>query len=256
MNIKFIGSGSGSASLKRNHSSFIIDSGDYILLIDTGDGISKALLSQDFGFDKINGIIISHLHPDHFSGLPALLAQMKLLNRKNELDIFINQAVVEFVKRFLIQSYIFFERMGFEINFKVFGDAEKFQVSGNLSYYSKQNSHLEKYKLYDTENIVKFSCSSFLFEVKDQLVFYTGDIGLKEDLYLFEEKNISVIISEVSHVPYEDIVSAFLKQKAEKLILTHIDDGSEEEIRSFFNSAKNKYGKEIIVAYDGLEVSL
>ncbi len=242
------------ASLKRNHSSFIIDSDNYVLLMDAGDGISKALISQGAGFNKINGIIISHLHPDHFSGLPALLVQMKLSNRKNELDIFINQAVIEFVKKFLMQSYIFIDKMGFDINFKVYVDEDKSDVSGSLSFYSRQNSHLEKYKLYDTENIVKFACSSFLFEEKKLSVFYTGDIGSKEDLYLFGENDISIMISEVSHVPYEEILAASVKLKAQKLILTHIDDDSEEKIRSFFTRSEVGLGKDVTVAYDGLTV--
>lgn len=255
MNIKFIGTGSGLASLKRNHSSFIINSGDYNLLVDCGDGTAKALLSQNISFNELNGIIISHLHPDHFAGLPALLVQMKLSDRVKELDIFINQALVEFVKKFLMQSYIFIDRMGFDINFRIFVDDEKTEVTGNLSFFSRQNSHLEKYKNFDSKNIIKFSCSGFLFKEGNERVFYTGDIGVKEDLDLFEDHNFVAMISEVSHVKYEDILNAFIKQKAGKLILTHIDDENLEEIKSFFLSRKKEEGKDIILAYDGMTYS-
>lgn len=241
-------------SLKRNHSSFIINSGRYYLLVDSGDGISKALMSQGINFEEISGIVISHLHPDHFSGLASLLVQMKLRGRKNELDIFINQAVVEFVKKFLIQSYIYIERMGYEVNFKVFSDEENIPVSDSLTFFSKQNSHLEKYMQYDEEHVARFSCNSFLFQDKDVIVSYTGDIGGEEDLYLFSDKIPDIMISEVSHVPYEKILLAFEKLNAGKLILTHIGDDNEEEIRSYFSGKGNNSGKKISVAYDGMTV--
>lgn len=256
MNIKFIGTGSGLTSLIRNHSSFIIDSGSYILLTDAGDGVSKALISQGIGFDKINGILISHLHPDHFSGLAALLVQMKMLDRTAELDIFVNQALVEFVKKFLRQSYIFLERMGFDININVFNDEEKFRVSDILTFYSKQNSHLNKYVNYDTDQIIKFSCSSFLFEEEGSAVFYTGDIGNEKDLYLFEDYGFNVMISETSHVRYEEILSAFRKLGPEKLILTHFDDPEEMKLKDFFGGIRQNAENEIIIAKEGMTVSI
>jgi len=78
LEIKFVGTGSGKTLLKRYHSSFLIKTEAYNLLVDAGDGISRALLNQKVTFDSINGILISHLHPDHYSGLPSLIIQMKL----------------------------------------------------------------------------------------------------------------------------------------------------------------------------------
>ena len=72
MVITFIGTGSGEASLKREHSSILISSEKFNLLIDTGDGISKAILKAGIDFNSINGIIFTHLHPDHYSGLAVL----------------------------------------------------------------------------------------------------------------------------------------------------------------------------------------
>ena len=256
MNIKFIGTGSGLTSPKRNHSSFIITSGSYNFLIDTGDGISRALVSQGIRFDEINGILISHLHPDHFSGLAAVLVQMKMLDRTREIDIFINQVLVEFVKKFLRQSYIFVERMGFDINFKVFNDEENFRVSDTLTFYSKQNSHLKKYLNYDTDRLIKFSCSSFLFEENGRAVFYTGDIGSEKDLYLFEEYGFNVMISETSHVNYEEILSAFRRLGPEKLMLTHIEDTEEEKLKDFFGGISKDAEREIIIAEDGMTVNV
>ena len=74
MKIKFVGTSSGKASLNRFHSSLLLSSENYNLLVDAGDGISRALLVNGINFNSINGIIFTHLHPDHFSGLPALIS--------------------------------------------------------------------------------------------------------------------------------------------------------------------------------------
>ena len=66
--LKFIGTGSGKTSLNRFHSSFFIKTSNYNLLIDAGDGESKALLSQGIDFNTIDGILFTHLHPDHYTG--------------------------------------------------------------------------------------------------------------------------------------------------------------------------------------------
>ena len=86
--IVFVGTSSGKTSLKRFHSSLLVKSHSFNLLIDCGDGTSKALLSQGISIDLIDGILFSHLHPDHSAGFPSLIVQMKQLKRVKKLKIF------------------------------------------------------------------------------------------------------------------------------------------------------------------------
>lgn len=251
MKIKFIGTGSGLASLNRNHSSFVIYADEYKLLIDAGDGISKALLSNAVSYNDVNGILISHLHPDHFSGIAALLMQMKLTKRNGALDIFAHQKIIEFIKRFVLQSYVFIERLGFDINYRAFNDDESVNVRGHLRFYSKQNSHLNKYFKYDTEGTVKFSCSSFLFDDGKNRLYYSGDIGGSNDLYLFDGMKFKIMIVEASHVKPEEILNSFKEQKAEKLILTHISDSDEEILQNYFKQPEIKGKHDVMFAADG-----
>ena len=106
MKIKFLGTGSGKTSLNRYHSSLLISSSKYNLLVDCGDGISKAILAQNIDFNSINSVLISHFHSDHFSGLPSLITQMKLSSRKNELKIFVHSSEKDFLEDFIFHSYI------------------------------------------------------------------------------------------------------------------------------------------------------
>ena len=57
-------------------------------LIDCGEGTQMQLLKYRIGWGKISHIFISHLHGDHYFGLPGLLNSMNLQNRSAALHLF------------------------------------------------------------------------------------------------------------------------------------------------------------------------
>lgn len=256
MKIQFIGTGSGKASLKRFHSSLLITSGGYNLLIDCGDGISKALLYNSIEFNSIEGILITHFHPDHYSGIAALLVQMKLTGRTSSLAVFVHQSNLEYLQRFIYQSYIFIERLGFELRFIPFTEDELVRINDSLVLLTKQNSHLAAYKGFDRNNELSFSCSSIMFEEGNKTVLFTGDIGDKEDLFLFNNKKIDLLISEVSHVEIADILKAFRSQKISGLYLTHISDDDDSKLEKLYASIFDNEKKIIAAAFEGLIINL
>ena len=144
MKISFIGTGSGKASLNRSHSSLLFTSEEYNLLVDAGDGISRALMSNGINFETINGILFTHLHPDHFSGLPALIVQMKIMNRNEPLDIFIHESLKAVVEESLLRTYILPDKMEFKIHYKTFTGDERFMITEEFSFLARKNSHLIK----------------------------------------------------------------------------------------------------------------
>ncbi|MBZ0199736.1 MAG: MBL fold metallo-hydrolase, partial [Ignavibacteriaceae bacterium] len=145
MTIKFVGTGSGKTSLKRFHSSFIINSHNYSLLVDAGDGISRALINQAINYNNVDGIVFSHFHPDHYCGLPSLIIQMKLSKRKNTLTIAAHSNRIDFIKSFLKSSLIFENRLGFDIEYLPFYPEVELTINSNIRIIGKGNRHLEKY---------------------------------------------------------------------------------------------------------------
>jgi len=251
LKIIFIGTGSGKTSLNRNHSSLLISIPKYNLLVDTGDGISKALLALGIDFNSINGVLITHLHADHYSGLASLITQMKMSKRKDRLDIFIHPDVVDVIKNFIYQSYLFEERLNFDLNFISLAVNIFTNVSEKFKIQFRQNSHLNEYEEYDHQRELKFPCGSFLFKINSKNIFYTGDVGSENDLYLFKDFKLSVAISEATHIEIKEIVKFYNFAKPGKLFLTHITD---EEI--FNDLIPPGLIDKIKFAYDGLEIDL
>jgi len=86
--LTILGSGSATPTLNRNPASQILNVQNHLVLIDCGEATQLALRKNKIKFQRINQIFISHLHGDHYLGLPGLLSTFSLLGRTNPLDIF------------------------------------------------------------------------------------------------------------------------------------------------------------------------
>ena len=253
----FIGTSSGKTSLKRFHSSFFISTSNYNLLIDAGDGISKALLTQQVSYDVIDGILFSHLHPDHYTGLAALIVQMKMIERKKTLDVFINSGLIDVIRNYLLQSYLFPERIGFAIEYHPLTENIKYKINDNISFIPRHNSHLSSVSKLENYKSQSFSSSSFLLSVDDKNIHYTSDVGEKNDLQLFWGETIDCLISEVTHIKPEDIIT-YLDNIVlpAQIILTHINDDDLNSLQKFILALPEHLKKRIIIASDGLKIKL
>jgi ribonuclease Z len=251
--ITFIGTSSGKASLDRFHSSLLFSSKDYHLLIDAGDGISRALLVNQINFNSINGIIFTHLHPDHFSGLPALIVQMKLMNRTEPLEIYIHQSLTNVVEYFLMQSYLLPEKMKFEIRYRTYKDNERAKISNDFYFMARKNSHLvelEKYKV--KYSSISLYSASLLFEIEGKKIIYTSDISSLEDLFLFNEFSSDIFISEATHLQHSVLIEAISKIETGKIYLTHFSDEDFQMIDEILATITTHLKNKIIIANDGL----
>jgi ribonuclease Z len=250
LKIKFVGTGSGETSLKRFHSAFIINHRNYSLLVDAGDGIARALLNQNILYNEIDGILFSHFHPDHYCGLPSLIVQMKINRRTKSLTIATHRSRIGFLKEFLKSSLLFEEQLGFEIKFLPFVAENEFKINSDILIIAKNNTHVSKYPELNEDD---FSFS-FIFKINKKNILYTGDIGGKDDLFLFEDELIDVFITETTHINFEDISPALLSIKPKKTILTHISSEDENEIDALIEKNKNRFS--ITAAFDGFSETL
>jgi ribonuclease BN (tRNA processing enzyme) len=82
MRLTVIGSGDAFGSGGRFNTCFMIEARDKNVLLDFGASSLVALKSRQIDPNSIDGIILSHLHGDHFGGLPFLLLDFQFLSRR------------------------------------------------------------------------------------------------------------------------------------------------------------------------------
>lgn len=81
--LQFIGSGDAFGSGGRLQTCILVEDGDWRCLIDCG--ASTLIGLKRYGIDpaSIDAIVISHLHGDHFAGLPFLLLDAQFNSRRS-----------------------------------------------------------------------------------------------------------------------------------------------------------------------------
>ncbi|APA63301.1 ribonuclease Z [Maribacter sp. 1_2014MBL_MicDiv] len=71
-----------------NPTSQVLEINNQVVLIDCGEGTQVELRRHKIKFSRINHIFISHLHGDHFFGLPGFISTMRLLGREKALHVY------------------------------------------------------------------------------------------------------------------------------------------------------------------------
>jgi ribonuclease Z len=86
--LTILGCSSATPTSKRNPTAQLLNIADRFFLIDCGEGTQMQLRRYKIKFQRINHIFISHLHGDHYLGLPGLVSSMHLLGRTADLHIY------------------------------------------------------------------------------------------------------------------------------------------------------------------------
>lgn len=70
MKVHFLGSGDAFGSGGRNQTAYLLEAGPHLYLLDCGPSTLPALRRAGFDPADLDAVILSHLHGDHFGGLP------------------------------------------------------------------------------------------------------------------------------------------------------------------------------------------
>jgi ribonuclease BN (tRNA processing enzyme) len=82
MRLTIVGSGDAFGSGGRFNTCFWLETAKATLMVDCGASSPVALKARGLDFGRVDGVILSHLHGDHFGGLPFLLLDAQLLSRR------------------------------------------------------------------------------------------------------------------------------------------------------------------------------
>lgn len=85
--ILIIGCCSAKPTLRHNPSAQVVNVHDQLFLVDCGEGTQRELIRRGVPMGRIKRIFISHLHGDHFYGLPGLLNTLALSDIQSEVHI-------------------------------------------------------------------------------------------------------------------------------------------------------------------------
>ena len=87
LHLVFLGTAGATPTVDRGSSATLLIRGGERLLIDCGEGTQRQLM-RSVGLARINMILLTHLHGDHYLGLPGLLKTWSLLGRTDPLLLY------------------------------------------------------------------------------------------------------------------------------------------------------------------------
>lgn len=98
--ITILGCSSAIPTKDRYPTAQLVDYSDRYFLVDCAEGTQMQLRRYRISFQRIQHILISHMHSDHFLGLPGLLSSMDLLGRKIPMHLYAPSEVISFIRHY------------------------------------------------------------------------------------------------------------------------------------------------------------
>ncbi|PVX52423.1 ribonuclease Z [Balneicella halophila] len=120
--LTILGCNSALPTAYRYQTAQVLNVSERFFLIDCGEGTQIQLRRFKTSLQKINYVFISHMHGDHFIGLPGLISSMALLGRTRPLHIFGPRALKEYLD---YHTKLFGGRMEFVIDFHLNNPSKK-----------------------------------------------------------------------------------------------------------------------------------
>lgn len=204
-----LGTGGGPlARTKRAQASNALSVGEDVILFDAGDGVMHGLAAAGIRLEQVRAVVLSHLHPDHTGGLPALIALRWQNSIHRPLVVYGPTGTSEFVSAILASNGPA-ERVGFAAPGTIFPSAgtsvsthelpcmgEVTTIAG-VQVTSIRNTH---YVYPDGHEPPNAASCSFRAVANGAAIIYTGDTGPSEAVTRLA-KGADLLISEVIDIP-------------------------------------------------------
>jgi ribonuclease BN (tRNA processing enzyme) len=252
--ITLLGTAPGYPFPYRNHSSFLLHTGEHKILVDAGESCSRTLIELGIEPVELDTIIITHGHSDHTGGLAMLIQSCWIVGRQRPLPIFLPKELIQPLTVWLDASYIGPDFIPFKLQFQAWEESDQANICG-INVRVAPTTHLDSLvKRFGNGRFHPFSlafdCPAFEFVA-------SGDLGGPEDLLPHLRKGTDLLICELAHFPPPDLFKFLQQFRISRLVLTH---GSAEvlaDIDSVVAKARAMLPKtEVSFAEDKMKVEL
>ncbi|HLC87056.1 MAG TPA: ribonuclease Z [Candidatus Nanoarchaeia archaeon] len=216
--IRFLGTADAIPSIKRNHTSILINYKEESILIDCGEGTQRQFKYAKISPSKITRLLISHWHGDHVLGIPGLLQTMAFSDYNKTLHVYGPKGTKKYMDQ-ILKTFVFYGNI--KINVQeidkegVFFDNQDFYLEASMmthgtpciayNFIKKGILKINKQKLKKSG----LPQGPILKKIKEgQDIIYNGKKFRAKDLtYSEDNKKISIILD----TSYNEKIPVFVK---------------------------------------------
>lgn len=241
--IRFYGSGNAFADGGRSHACIHLTAPGVSLLLDCG-GSSLPAIRRSVDPAELTAIAVSHLHGDHFGGIPFLLDQQKWTYRKAPMTIAGSPSLEARVRQLAAAYTMDLATLGYPVTYVTLGHDERDVGGARIAAVPVRHSEgVEPHGL--------------RVRIGDTLVAYSGDaawspalveVARGADLFICEATNFATAEEKTNpvHVSYETLARNRAQLEARRIVLTHLGT----------NTLAHLGELQLEYAVDGTELSL
>lgn len=153
MELTILGNSSATPTITRNQTSQVLSYQGRNYLLDCGEGAQAQMLRLGVNQNRIRQVFISHLHPDHFTGLIGFITTQNLRHREQPLEIFAPKGMEAIIRTQLYHSNA---HLHFDLFFH-----ELSEIPDNTLLF--EDDHLQVH-VYHLDH--RIPCFGFIFEEK------------------------------------------------------------------------------------------
>jgi ribonuclease BN (tRNA processing enzyme) len=216
--VRFIGSGNAFADGGRSHACIHVSAPGVSLLLDCG-GSALPAIKRELDPEAIDAIAISHLHGDHFGGIPYLVIEQHFAGRTAPLAIGGPRALPERLRAAessLFPDFFRTRKLGFEVREMLLGPQET-ELGGALV------------TALPVTHVPASDPHGLRVRVGDKLIAYSGDacwskelarVAKGADLFICDGSFFDT--DDDSHISYRTLMSHRAELDCGKIVLTHL----------------------------------
>jgi hypothetical protein len=221
--LRCLGVGEGKACGRRHSSSFLYQFGPTQLLLDCGDGMSRALVQAGVGPDDIDALLLSHMHSDHVGGFSMLIQTLWLHQRRRRLPIHAPARAIPALKAWMHATILHEDLIGFELDWVPLEAGTSFAV-GTVKVLPSRSSHLESLQRGFGASLPHTAFEAFSFQLWDgeRRVAHTADIGRADEAGRLLEPHADLLVTELSHVELPELGAAIRGNPPGKTVFVHV----------------------------------
>jgi len=214
-----LGSGDAFNSGGRTHSAYLIETPQTTFVMDCGPGILQALKREGRDTGALDFVLLSHLHGDHFGGVPFLLLEYRYENpRTRPLGVYGPRGTATAVPRLFAALYehVATQPFAFPVQYDEL-DATPRTVSD------------VRIVPFVVPHAPELSCLGFRIEVAGRVLVYSGDASWTDE-FVAQTRDADLFVCECStyertvpiHLSYREIAARARDLGCRRLVLSHL----------------------------------
>jgi len=250
-----LGSGTALPSVERDNTSLAVDTPGGLWLVDCGGSAYQKLLRLGLDALQLRGVFLTHSHPDHIYGLPALLFHLKLAGWRSDgpaLPIYGNAPTLDMARRVLDAYEIDRWQPPIEWHGLPEIEAHGFAEDDDLVWFSTLVSHSRP-----------TLAVKVVAKAGGHVLVYSADTGPCESLVRFAAgadtllHECTAVEPLAGHSTPQQVGETAAQARVGRLVVIHYDPAyllSTGETLMFIR--KGGFGDEVSFAEDGMILSL